>query len=318
MKTYFYFSPYGDAYRNLAIDEHLLNTLKPGEAALLFYINHNAVIIGRNQNPWRECNLAALEEDGVQLVRRCSGGGAVYHDRGNLNYSFIAHRDRYDEKRQAGLILSALAEFGINAEATGRNDLTVNGYKFSGSAYCARGENRQHHGTLLINSNLSKMQRYLTVSAQKLRSKGISSVRSRVCNLTEFCSGLTAEGIVEKLKSAIGGEELAFTQEDFKEIELLKKRNESWEWRMGETPNFDYSFEKRFSWGTVELCLSVEGGTVSNAALYTDALDFELPSMVSSMLSGCRFTGKDLSNSLPKDDIILGELSRWLGEVIPA
>ena len=144
--------------------------------------------------------------DSVQLVRRITGGGAVYHDRGNLNFSFIAGSERYDQDRQLRLILDAVRALGIPCEATGRNDLAVEGRKFSGNAFCKRSKVKQHHGTLLIASDLDQLQKYLRVDPRKLRSKGTKSVRSRVCNLSDFLPGLRVEALLEALQTAFGRE----------------------------------------------------------------------------------------------------------------
>lgn len=294
MKNYFYVAPTGDGWRNLAIDEHLLNTLQPGQLCLLLYINNNAVILGKNQNPWAECNLEKLEADSVQLVRRCSGGGAVYHDNGNLNYSFIAAEGRYDEERQTSLILHTLERFGINAQSSGRNDLTVDGKKVSGTAFCTRGKNRQQHGTLLIDADLTKLGSYLTVAPQKLEAKGIRSVRSRVCNLIEKNPSISVDAVARTLQEEFRREYADFEkympdEQAQRGIEVLYERNRSWAWTLGKAPAFDYTLEDRFDFGMARLCLNVQNGLIQEVKLYTDALDPELPERVEAQLSGKRF-----------------------------
>lgn len=302
MNRYFYFSPSGDGWRNLAVDEYFLNTLGPDDFMLYFYINENAVIIGRNQNPWQECNFAAMEEDHVQLVRRCSGGGAVYHDGGNLNFSFIAGETHYDLTRQMEMIVEALAPFGIPARLSGRNDVTADGKKFSGNAFCARGGTRQHHGTLLLHADLSAMQKYLNVSADKLKSKGVKSVRSRVCNLSDFAPSLTcrqaANSLIDICTKRLGPfAQYEITPQAEEEIEKLYKHHASWAWRMGKSPEFDYTLERRFSWGGVQLGLNVSGGVITNAVLYTDAMDAEFAPSVSA-LKGLRFEAAAIGAAL--------------------
>lgn len=161
--NYLYVSPSPSGWDNLALDEYFLDHLSEDDFLLYFYINANAVIIGRNQNPWAECRLKAMEEDGVQLVRRITGGGAVFHDCGNLNFSFIAGEKRYDVERQFDLILRALQKLGIPCEFSGRNDLLSEGRKFSGNAFCTRKNIHQHHGTLLVSADLSRLNNYLSV-----------------------------------------------------------------------------------------------------------------------------------------------------------
>lgn len=297
-KNYLCITPTGDGWRNLAIDEYLLDSLQSGELCLLFYINDNAVILGRNQNPWAECNLEAMNADGVQLVRRCTGGGAVYHDGGNLNYSFVAHGSRYDEKRQTALILRALARFGINADATGRNDLTVDGKKVSGNAFCKRGQNRIRHGTLLVNANLSKLCDYLTVSPQKLQAKGVQSVRSRVCNLIDVCPALTVPALMDAIRDEYEREYGVYESFDPNNardgIETLYERNRSWAWQIGKAPAFNYTLEDRFGFGMARLCVNIKDGLIREATLYTDALDTELPARVEAELIGTAFDPQEL------------------------
>jgi len=268
MKAYFFLCESSDGWRNLAADEYFLNHIGKDEILLHIYINAPAVIIGKNQNAWRECNLKAMEADGVKLVRRISGGGAVYHDLGNVNFSFIAHRDIYDVPRQMNVILRAVRELGISAEFSGRNDLLAEGRKFSGNAFCVRGEGRQHHGTLLLSADLSKLPGYLNVSDEKLRSKGVSSVRSRVCNLCEFNAEITSEGMIEALKKGFAQEYGAFENWELdaaarQEIESLYEKQSSWQWRLGQAPRFDLELKNRFDWGEIQVLLSFRQAHVS-------------------------------------------------------
>ena len=315
--NYFLVSPSYDGYENLARDEFLLNSIRPGCIALYLYVNGNAVIIGRNQNPYIECNLNRLDADGVQLVRRVSGGGAVYHDRGNLNYSFIASSDIYDEARQTGVILKALSSFGIEAEVSGRNDITASGLKFSGNAFSARGNNRQHHGTLLISSDLTVFSNYLTPSKQKLAAKGIKSVRARVCNLSEINPAVTVESMKKALEAAFIAEYgeahgYPFTDEDEAEVKRLYEKHASWAWRMGETPHFDIQLDNRFSWGMTNLLLSVESGLVTKAQVYSDSLDTDLPARLTKMLTGLKYEKNALVTSL----LVMGKEGTELSEYI--
>jgi len=303
MNVYWYMSPEGDGWMNLAADEYFLDHLGPEDLLLYLYVNERAVIIGRNQNPWRECDTAAMEQDGVQLVRRCTGGGAVYHDGGNLNFSFICGKDLYDAEHQNAIILNAVRSFGISAEATGRNDLLSGGRKFSGHAFCSRGEMRQHHGTLLVNADLGVLQKYLTVSAEKLKAKGVASVRSRVVNLSELATGLTVPQMKTALRAAAERtfgpmQELVITPEMERGILPYLEKQRSWAWRMGASPAFGFRAEKRFSWGEAQLYLNVAQGIVTEARLFTDALDVTLPEQVQAALTGQRFSRDALAMGL--------------------
>ena len=301
--NYILISKSPDAYYNLALDEYLLSTLSEEDRILYFYVNRKAVIIGRNQNPWIECNLNQLNADGVQLVRRISGGGAVYHDEGNLNFSFMCHERVYDEKEQTGIILKALHSLNIQAETTGRNDIAIEGRKFSGNAYCRRGNIQQRHGTLLVNSNLEIFDRYLSVPKQKLIAKGVKSVRSRVCNLSEYNVGLTTDELMKAIISSFEkqyGECVPYPIEnaDESQIQRLKEKSESWEWKMGEAPAFDYVFEKRFSWGTAQICLKVKNAVIEEMRVYSDALDNSLSERMKNALGGIRFNREEISKKL--------------------
>lgn len=292
MANYWYVSPSRDGWQNLAMDEWFLDHLSPEDMVLYFYVNQNAVIIGKNQNPWKECDLPAMERDNVQLVRRITGGGAVYHDTGNLNFSFIAGENRYDLEKQLNLILQAVRSFGIPCEFSGRNDLLADGKKFSGNAFCSRGKIRQHHGTLLLASDLGRLQNYLQVDPRKMQAKGVSSVRSRVCNLSEFNRDVTIETMLQAIRTAYGenyGEitDFTLTQLQAAQVEPYYEKQQSWQWRLGKTPAFDLELDTRFPWGGVQLLLTFKDGKVTDLDVYSDAMNAELSTAVKSRLLGC-------------------------------
>ena len=250
MKNYLYISTSGDGWTNLGTDEWFLEHIAPDEMALYFYINDNAVILGRNQNPWAECDLAAMERDHVQLVRRITGGGAVYHDRGNLNFSFIAGSERYDQDRQLRLILEAVRALGIPCEATGRNDLAVEGRKFSGNAFCKR----------------SKVQAAPRHAAGRLRSGSVAEiparrsaqaalqghqVRARPRLQFERLSARPARGSAARGAARLPSRANTAAYETLKtedlpwaDIRPYIEKHASWDWRLGETPQFDLEDRK--------------------------------------------------------------------------
>ena len=191
-----------DPYENLALERHLLERVEAGACVLYLWQNENTVVIGRNQNPWAECRTALLAEEGGHLARRLSGGGAVFHDLGNLNFTFLVQKPDYDVDRQTQVLLRACRSLGVPAERSGRNDLLAQGRKFSGHAFYAHEGRCYHHGTLLVAADLERMGRYLRPSAAKLRSKGVPSVRARVANLREFLPGLGVEDMAEQLEQA--------------------------------------------------------------------------------------------------------------------
>lgn len=303
MRNLWYVSPSPDGWQNLAMDEWFLDTLEPDDMILYFYINQNAVIIGKNQNPWKECDLAAMDRDGVQLVRRITGGGAVFHDEGNLNFSFIAGEDRYDVERQLNLILQAVRSFGIPCEFSGRNDLLADGRKFSGNAFCARGKMRQHHGTLMLRTDMGRLQNYLQVDPRKMKAKGVSSVRSRVCNLSDFTQAVTVETMLAAIRTAYGQqygqvEDFVPTAEQVAQVVPYYEKQASWQWRLGKTPSFDLELDPRFPWGGVQMLLTLKDGFVVQADVYSDAIDADLAGEVRQRLTGCRFSSRALCDAL--------------------
>lgn len=303
MKTYFYQSTSGDGWQNLSTDEYFLEHIQENEMMLYLYCNTNAVIIGKNQNPWKECNLSAMEEDGVQLVRRFTGGGAVYHDCGNLNFSFITHKDHYDISRQLKVIIDALAFLGISACFSGRNDLLAEGRKFSGNAFCTRGQNSLHHGTLMLDTDCAKLSHYLTVAPQKIQSKGIDSVKSRVINLTELCPNLTMDQMIQALQKAFAQEYGMFTPYEMtsaakEEIASLYQKRSSWEWRLGRAPKFDITFSHWFTWGNMDLHLSFADGIISACKVYSDAINPDLAEGIASALAGISFSSVSMHHAL--------------------
>lgn len=316
MSNYIYSAPTGDGWLNLARDGYFLENNKKGDVILYFYVNKNAVIIGRNQNAWKECSIANMDADGVQLVRRHSGGGAVFHDNGNLNFSFITDEKHYDLNRQMRVILNAVSKLGLKAELSGRNDITVDGKKFSGNAFSLAKGNRSHHGTILVNADLTKLSNYLCVSKEKMRSKGIDSVRARVCNLCELSSGLTVEAmrrlVIESFIEEYGAaSEYVFDGMALAEVEERRERLASWEWRFGKTPQFDFETDKRFSFGDTQIYFNSRNGVIRATKVYSDCLDTELTTEIENALTGVHFRKEEIKAALSKmkDQSIAAELA---------
>lgn len=316
MKTTLYVSDTLDGWHNLATDEYLLDRVAPDEVILYFYINGSAVIIGAGQNPWIECDLQAMARDGVQLVRRITGGGAVYHDTGNLNFSFICGEALYSVERQTRLVLDTVRDLGIPCEASGRNDLLADGRKFSGNAFCARGGARQHHGTLLIASELTRLGNYLNVDPRKLRAKGTKSVRSRVCNLSDFVPGLDTARVLEAMKARFAANYAPYEEPPLPtdaELAPYLEKQRSEEWRLGRTPVFDAEIENRFVWGNVQLLMTLRHGVIDALDVYSDALDADLPGEVRTLLMGCAYDAAAMADAL---DISAKDQIRELAEYI--
>lgn len=296
-----------DPWWNLAVEEFLLTRVKPGQSILYLWQNQNTVVIGRNQNPWRECRSELLESEGGKVARRLSGGGAVFHDLGNLNFTFLAGRDVYSLDRQMETILRAVNSLGINAVKSGRNDLTADGRKFSGNAFCIRGNSAYHHGTILVSADFEKMAGYLQVSEDKMRSKGIKSVQSRVVNLSEFIPGLTTDEMAQALEASYRSiygctaeteHVIGDAKQDREAIEELYAKYSSWEWRYGETTDFDVELENRFAWGGVQIGLKIEKGMIKNARVFSDAMEEAYIALLPGIFTGCAYDSKQLAKRL--------------------
>ncbi len=307
-----------DPYENLAREELLLRRTGEGCCTLYLWQNRNTVVIGRNQNPWKECRTGLLEEEGGRLARRLSGGGAVFHDLGNLNFTFLLPSGDYDPARQTEVVRRACLSLGIPAEQSGRNDLLAAGRKFSGSAYYHHEGRSYHHGTLLVDADLEKLSRYLAPSPAKLRAKGVDSVRSRVGNLRELEPTLTIPALKAALAAAfrevyaLPYEPLDPAALEGEELRALTARNESWEWNYGQRLPFDFACEGRFVWGEARLELRVESGLVRSAKVYSDAMDWSLAPRLEAALTGCRFDRAELSSRAAQAAPEFGEDLRGL------
>ncbi|MBR6729635.1 MAG: lipoate--protein ligase [Clostridia bacterium] len=303
---YIYESNCVDPYRNIATEKYLLEHVESGCCILYLWQNAHTVVIGRNQNPWSECRTSLLEQEGGFLARRLSGGGAVYHDLGNLNFTFLVRDEDYDVDRQLSVIQTACLQLGINAEKSGRNDLIVDGQKFSGNAFYHSKGQAYHHGTLLVSADMEKLSRYLTPPKAKLEAKGVRSVRSRVTNLSALRPGLTCDALKPYLVSAFeevyGCKAAAFplSQDATAKIDTDAAQLKSYEWLYGSRLPCTFSCEARFPWGHIQLELSVSSGIIQDVATYTDAMDWLLPEQIHSALIGCRFALSEMTTVLEK------------------
>ncbi len=302
-QSYIYINESRDPHETLALEEYMLEHIGPGEIILYLYTHKNSVIIGKNQNAWAECRHELLAKEEGKLARRISGGGAVFHDVNNLNFSFIVDKEEYDLTRQLSVILAAVNSFGIHAEFSGRNDILVDGKKFSGNAFCHRKGGSFHHGTILINVDKENLARYLQVSQDKIESKGVASVRSRVCNLTEYNPEVTGKNMTQALLHAFEneyGKALPYEVTDEAKIKVagLAKRNAQWDWIFGNTPHFDITIKNRFEWGGVEICFALRDGITQEVKIYSDAMDADFIQNISSALTGLKFRSDVLADSL--------------------
>lgn len=287
-------SPQTNPYWNVAVENYFVSQQAQNQVVMYLWKNHRTVVIGQNQNPFAECNVDALLTEGGYVMRRTTGGGAVYHDDGNINFSFVAPYDLYDQQRQFEVIRTALRDYGLETELSGRNDILCNGRKFSGNAFSKGTYQRLHHGTILIKGNMDDLSRYLKVRASKLHKHGVASVQSRVVNLSELAD-ITSDNIVSHLVSAFetvyGGKVQTIDFEELKQrpevVELYNKYSSD-EWLYGKWRNFTAQRSGQFDWGSVDISLTVDEqrGIITDIAVATDALEVGLADDLRRLLVG--------------------------------
>ena len=298
---------------NLAIEEYALKNLDINETYLLFYINEPSIIIGKNQNTIEEINTEYVENNGIHVVRRLSGGGAVYHDLGNLNFSFITKDDGesfHNFRKFTEPVVAALQKLGVNAELSGRNDLEVEGRKVSGNAQFSTKGRMFSHGTLLFDSEMDHVVSALKVKKDKIESKGIKSIRSRVANISEF---LSDELSIEEFRAIIlknifeGQEDIpeyVLTDEDWEKIhQLSKERYQNWDWNYGKSPKFNLQHSHRFPVGSIDVRLEVDKGAIENCKIYGDFFGVGDVSEIEDKLKGCRYEKAEIEQALADVEI---------------
>lgn len=321
-----------DPWFNLAVEECIFRQMPTTQRVLFLWRNAETVVIGRAQNPWKECNTRRMEEDGIKLARRSSGGGAVFHDLGNTCFTFMAGKPEYDKSVSTQIVLDALSSLGLKASASGRNDLvveTTDGVrKVSGSAYRETKDRGFHHGTLLLNADLSRLADYLNPDVKKLQAKGITSVRSRVANLVELLPSVDHQVISQAVTQAFFdyfGEQCEpeiispSAYPDLPGFSEQFARQSSWEWNFGQAPDFSHLLDNRFTWGGVELHFDVERGVIARAQIYTDSLNPAPLEALASALQGTAYRPEALAaacqaliTAFPEQQNELQELAAWL------
>lgn len=271
---------------NLATEDYIFGEMDPKVPVLFLWRNSETVVIGRHQNPWIECYLEKMERDGVKLARRQSGGGAVFHDLGNTNFTLMNGKNDFSKERNNQILCNALNQLGVLAKASGRNDLLVStedgDKKISGSAYKENALRAFHHGTMLINVDLTKLAQYLNPSKKKLEAKGVQSVRARVANLTELNSSIDhqqfSDALIDAFKWHYNASEAQIEILDEEWLRTLPplmnyyQKLSSWEWRFGHAPKFTHQVEERLAIGTVQFLFSVEQGMIKGIEANSDCL----------------------------------------------
>ena len=302
-----------DIYENLALEQHLAQTVQKNQLILFLWQNKSCVVIGRNQNAFKECRTDVLSEEGVTLSRRLSGGGAVYQDMGNLNFTFCSHEEDSDIPRQQKVVIEACRLLGIEARISGRNDILAGEYKFSGNSFYSHDGRCFHNGTILLDVDLKKLEKCLSPSKMKLASKAVDSVRSRVVNLKGLRPDINSESMCNALEKAfpmVYGLELKSLSQDMfdkKDIEEKRRFFSSYEWVYGRNADFPVSFQRRCSWGEISVNIEIKGGLVSDAKVFTDALDYSLSQKTEDALKGAMFDRAELCLRIMKANVPYAE-----------
>lgn len=303
---------------NLAFEQYLLENIMEGDCVMLWQ-NDRTVVIGRNQNAEREINRRFTSENGIRIVRRMTGGGAVYHDLGNLNYSFITDVHEAGAPDDTGIerfnvpVCRALKKMGLDACTTGRNDITVDGKKVSGVAQRIYKDRILHHGCILFSSDTKVLSGALNADREKYESKGIKSVSSRIANISEL---LGYEMTMAEFKDRIKAELLAESNDEKKVIlfepdnaalteidRIADERYRSWEWTFGRSPECTFRNSRRFPGGTLEAALDVKNGVIAGISFFGDFMATADCTQAESALIGARYDADEVSHILAQKDM---------------
>lgn len=312
-----------DPRYNLALEEYAFRNFDLKDDYILLWRNGPSIIIGRNQCALEEINSQYVSENNIDVVRRITGGGTVYHDLGNLNFSFITKVNRLasiDYKKYTYPVINALGKLGVKCEISGRNDLTLDGKKFSGIAQSIIKGRLLNHGTLLFDSQLDTLGKALNIKKEKIKSKGIKSVRSRVTNINDYLKSeidvlefrdLLLKYLYEYEKSPIIRYELTKVDKDAIDI-LMKEKYNTWKWNFGKSPKFNYKNSIRFDVGILNLTINVEDGLIKSCKMYGDFLETEDTRKFEEVFIGIKFQKEDISNIIKDIDITkyFGKISK--------
>lgn len=302
-----------DPYFNLALEEYILTEMDPRQKYFMLWQNHPTVVVGRHQNTSAEINEAFIQEKGINVVRRLSGGGAVYHDDGNLNFTFIMPEptiSTFEFTRFTRPVIKTLAILGVEARDEGRNDITIAGMKISGNAQCRHKGRLLHHGTILYSTDLDTMEKALAAGPDKFVSRGIASIRSRVTNICDHLPGRLSldrfkKLLTEVIKTEEPSVEYHLNENDLKQAEHLKQSKYStWDWNYGSSPAFNVQKKGRFKWGGVELRLQVEKGIITDCRIFGDFFALKETAELERQFLHRRYRSGDIGRL---EDINLGE-----------
>ncbi|QQY79459.1 lipoate-protein ligase [Keratinibaculum paraultunense] len=298
---------------NLALEQYVFDNLNQFDEIFLLWINEPAIIVGKNQNTIEEINLDYVKENNIHVVRRLSGGGAVYHDLGNLNYTIISKSkgsSSFNFEAFSKPVIEVLDKLGVKAEFTGRNDITIDGKKFCGNAQYMKKGKVLHHGAILFDTDLTVLSKALKVSKDKIESKGVKSVRSRVTNIIDYLDEkITVEDFKQLLlehmfKKDSKIKEYKLTEEDYANInKLMEERYSTWEWNFGKSPKFNISKSKRFPAGKVETKIYVENGRINELKFYGDFFGGGEISDIEEKFKGIKYKEDEIEKVLNTIDV---------------
>ena len=299
-------------YINLAVESKLLDNYLPNTITMFLWKNSNTVVIGTNQNPYSECDIDALFADGGFVARRRTGGGAVYHDLGNLNFSFVADKEIYDVKRQMQVIQNALLDFNLMTEVSGRNDITYEGRKFSGNAFAKTKHQGLHHGTILIKTDGERLQKVLKVKPAKLHKHGVKSVASRVINLSEVAD-ITSDNIIPHLVNAFEkvydneAKVIEFDSLLTEEVMRFSQHIGSNDYLFGKWKEFSTKKSSTFDWGSVDIDINIdeENGIIKDINIASDSLEPVAINAAIELLKGANIKE---APSFPSDNKIISDI----------
>lgn len=298
---------------NLALEQYVFDNLDQFDEIFMLWINEPTIVVGKNQNTIEEINLDFVRKNNINVVRRLSGGGAVYHDFGNLNYTIISKSQKstaFNFEAFTKPIIEVLAKLGVKAEFTGRNDLTIDGKKFCGNAQYVKKGKVLHHGAILFNTDLEVLSKALKVPKDKIESKGVKSVRSRVTNIKDHLKeDITIEDfkqlLLEHMKeNSEDFQEYKLTEEDYEKInKLMEERYATWEWNFGISPEFNIEKAERFKTGKVQTKIHVDNGIIKGIKIYGDFFGSGEIADVENKLIGIKYKEDEIEKVLDSIDI---------------
>ncbi len=309
-KIVFYESESFNPYLNLAMEEKLLDSAEPDSLYFYLWQNKNTVVIGKNQCASDECNLTLMKKDKITLARRSSGGGAVYHDLGNLNFTFIAPNKFFDKRLQLEVVQKALGEFNLKSNFSGRNDLLLDGYKISGQAYLERGEYSLHHGTLLVDVDIDALGKYLKLDEAKLKTHGVKSHKQRVKNINSFDNRVTVDSIKDALKKAVCEiYELPMVEGELINADFQKYGSREWLYRLSFR---GIRLRARFDYGLIDIHMQIIKDKIENVIVNSDLMNVSLIDEIKQQLEGSLFDEELVESFTLSDEIIAADIKEMI------